>query len=113
VPNLSHILGDFTAAAISNLYYPESDRGASLILFNGLADIGRRCRSKPSPRIRFERHHIARHQKQSSISGDRATLHLRFHRHAPFQKSLTPAFSLIFLILPDSSLVFSLYHGAT
>jgi hypothetical protein len=40
VPNYSHILGDFTAAAISNLYYPESDRGASLILFNGLADIG-------------------------------------------------------------------------
>jgi len=40
VPNYSHILGGFTAAAISNLYYPESDRGASLVLFNGLADIG-------------------------------------------------------------------------
>jgi Carboxypeptidase regulatory-like domain len=40
MPNYSHILGGFTAAAISNLYYPESDRGASLVLFNGLADIG-------------------------------------------------------------------------
>lgn len=39
-PNYSHILGGFTAAAISNLYYPESDRGASLVLVNGLADIG-------------------------------------------------------------------------
>lgn len=40
MPNYSHILGGFTAAAISNLYYPESDRGASLVLVNGLADIG-------------------------------------------------------------------------
>lgn len=39
-PNYSHILGGFTGAAISNLYYPESDRGASLVLLNGLADIG-------------------------------------------------------------------------
>jgi carboxypeptidase family protein len=39
-PNYSHILGNFSAAAISNLYYPASDRGASLVLFNGLADIG-------------------------------------------------------------------------
>jgi hypothetical protein len=39
-PNYSHILGGFTAAAISDLYYPESDRGASLVLLNGLADIG-------------------------------------------------------------------------
>jgi hypothetical protein len=40
VPNYSHILGGFTAAAISNLYYPEADRGASLVLLNGFADIG-------------------------------------------------------------------------
>ena len=40
MPNYSHILGGFTAAAISNLYYPEADRGGSLVLFNGLADIG-------------------------------------------------------------------------
>jgi len=40
MPNYSHILGGFSAAAISNLYYPESDRGASLVLLNGLADIG-------------------------------------------------------------------------
>jgi len=36
-PNYSHLLGNFSAAGISNLYYPASDRGASLVLFNGLA----------------------------------------------------------------------------
>ena len=39
-PNYSGILGHFSAAAISNLYYPASDRGASLVAFNGLAGIG-------------------------------------------------------------------------
>jgi hypothetical protein len=39
-PNYSKVLGDFSAAAISNLYYPASDRGASLVIFNGLADLG-------------------------------------------------------------------------
>ena len=37
-PNYSNVLGNFSAAAISNLYYPEADRGASLVVFNGLAD---------------------------------------------------------------------------
>ena len=36
-PNYSHVLGNFSAAAISNLYYPASDRGASQVLFNGLS----------------------------------------------------------------------------
>jgi Carboxypeptidase regulatory-like domain len=39
-PNYSNVLGNFSAAAISNLYYPGSDRGASLVLFNGLASTG-------------------------------------------------------------------------
>ncbi len=39
-PNYSQVLGNFSAAAISNLYYPAADRGASLVLFNGLADTG-------------------------------------------------------------------------
>jgi len=39
-PNYSKLLGNFSAAAISNLYYPASDRGASLVLLNGLADTG-------------------------------------------------------------------------
>jgi hypothetical protein len=39
-PNYSHILGNFSAAAISNLYYPAADRGARLILLNGLGDMG-------------------------------------------------------------------------
>ena len=39
-PNYSNVLGNFSAAAISNLYYPASDRGASLVIFNGLASTG-------------------------------------------------------------------------
>ncbi|HKR84731.1 MAG TPA: carboxypeptidase-like regulatory domain-containing protein [Terriglobales bacterium] len=39
-PNYSRILGNFSAGAISNLYYPASDRGASLVVYNGLAGIG-------------------------------------------------------------------------
>jgi carboxypeptidase family protein len=39
-PNYSRVLGNFTAAAISNLYYPSADRGGSLVLFNGLAGVG-------------------------------------------------------------------------
>jgi hypothetical protein len=39
-PNYSRVLGNFSAAAISNLYYPASDRGTSLVVFNGLAGTG-------------------------------------------------------------------------
>ncbi|GAC1666291.1 MAG: hypothetical protein NVS9B4_21980 [Candidatus Acidiferrum sp.] len=39
-PNYSRVLGRFSAAAISNLYYPDADRGASLVVFNGLAGTG-------------------------------------------------------------------------
>jgi hypothetical protein len=39
-PNYSRVLGSFSAAALSNLYYPASERGASLVVFNGLAGIG-------------------------------------------------------------------------
>lgn len=39
-PNYSNVLGNFSAGAISNLYYPSSDRGASLVFLNGLAHLG-------------------------------------------------------------------------
>jgi Carboxypeptidase regulatory-like domain len=39
-PNYSGILGNFSAAAISNLYYPAANRGVSLIFLNGLAETG-------------------------------------------------------------------------
>lgn len=39
-PNYSHLLGNFSAAALSNLYYPAENRGASLVLVNGLEDTG-------------------------------------------------------------------------
>lgn len=36
----SHIMANFTAGAISNLYYPQQNRGASLVVENGLIEIG-------------------------------------------------------------------------
>lgn len=39
-PNYSGVLGSFSAAALSNLYYPASSRGASLVVVNGFASIG-------------------------------------------------------------------------
>jgi hypothetical protein len=39
-PNYSRVLGNYSAAAISTFYYPASDRGASLVVFNGLAGTG-------------------------------------------------------------------------
>jgi len=39
-PNYSRVLGNFSAAAISNFYYPAPDRGGSLVLLNGLAATG-------------------------------------------------------------------------
>lgn len=39
-PNYSRVLGNFSAAAVSNLYYPAADRGGSLVLLNGLAGVG-------------------------------------------------------------------------
>ncbi len=40
MPNYSNVLGNFSAGAISNLYYPEENRGASLVFLNGLVDTG-------------------------------------------------------------------------
>jgi hypothetical protein len=39
-PNYSRVLGNLSAAAMSNLYYPSSNRGASLIILNGLGGVG-------------------------------------------------------------------------
>ena len=39
-PNYSQVMGNFSAAAISNLYYPEADRGGKLVLLNGLSETG-------------------------------------------------------------------------
>ena len=39
-PNYSSIMGSFAAGGISNLYYPEADRGANLIVQNTLIGIG-------------------------------------------------------------------------
>jgi hypothetical protein len=39
-PNYSEVLGDFSAGAVSNLYYPQSDRGVSLVFLNGATGVG-------------------------------------------------------------------------
>lgn len=39
-PNYSEALGDFSAGAISNLYYPQADRGVSLVMLNGATGVG-------------------------------------------------------------------------
>ena len=44
-PNYSRVLDRFSAAAISNPYYPPSDRGTSLVVSNGLAGIGENAAS--------------------------------------------------------------------
>ncbi|MGA7521221.1 MAG: carboxypeptidase-like regulatory domain-containing protein [Acidobacteriaceae bacterium] len=38
--DFSHIGGDFAAGGLSNLYYPESNEGVSLVFTNGLIEIG-------------------------------------------------------------------------
>jgi hypothetical protein len=37
-PNYSHVLGNFAAGAVSNLYYPESSRGWPLVVNTGLIE---------------------------------------------------------------------------
>lgn len=39
-PNYSEVLGDFSAGALSNLYYPQADRGFSLVMLNGATGVG-------------------------------------------------------------------------
>ena len=38
-PSFAHILGSFSAGAISYTYYPPGSRGASLVILNGLFEI--------------------------------------------------------------------------
>jgi hypothetical protein len=42
-PNYSYLLGDLSAAAISNLYYPPADRGVGLVLTNFGIDVAARA----------------------------------------------------------------------
>lgn len=38
--NFAQILGDFSAAALSNAYFPAQERGVNLVLINGFGDLG-------------------------------------------------------------------------
>ena len=38
--NFAEILGDFSAAALSNLYFPAQERGVNLVLVNGFGSLG-------------------------------------------------------------------------
>ena len=48
-PNYSGILGNFSAAALSNLYYPAANRGVSLVFLNGLAETGADAGAESGP----------------------------------------------------------------
>jgi hypothetical protein len=39
-PNYSSVLGKLTSGALSNLYYPASERGAGLVFFNTFTELG-------------------------------------------------------------------------
>ncbi|HEX7157931.1 MAG TPA: carboxypeptidase-like regulatory domain-containing protein [Edaphobacter sp.] len=43
MPNYSYLLGDLTAGALSNAYYPHADRGANLVFINAAIGIGGRA----------------------------------------------------------------------
>jgi hypothetical protein len=43
MPNYSYLLGDLTAAALSNLYYPRADRGAGLTFTNFAIEVAGRA----------------------------------------------------------------------
>jgi hypothetical protein len=38
--NFPEILGDLSAAALSNAYFPANERGVNLVLINGFGDVG-------------------------------------------------------------------------
>jgi len=40
MPNYSSVLGKMTSGAISNLYYPASERGPGLVFFNSFVELG-------------------------------------------------------------------------
>ena len=42
MPNYSYLLGDLTAGALSNLYYPKANRGAGLVFTNTAVGLGGR-----------------------------------------------------------------------
>jgi len=61
-PNYSSLLGNFSAAAISNLYVPASDRGFSPGRIQWTGGRRRGCCDESDPRVRSERNHEARSQ---------------------------------------------------
>jgi len=68
MPNYSYLLGDLTSAALSNAYYPESDRGAGLVFTNaGLGIAGRAFQGVVQE---FLAKRFTRHTPDSNSSGD-------------------------------------------
>ncbi len=66
MPNYASLLGNLSAGALSNLYYPQADRGVKLVFLNGLGrDRGDR-RRQPDSRIRTEGYYFTR-QRYSAL----------------------------------------------
>lgn len=66
-PNYSRVLGYFAAGSISNLYYPPGNRGASLVLTNGLLDLAANAGTNLLREFVFRRFAS---RKQDSLAGN-------------------------------------------
>ena len=62
-PNYSTVGGDLAAAALSNAYYPPSNRGVGLVLSNFFLDPGQRAAAPLAPDFILRRLTKARNQK--------------------------------------------------
>jgi hypothetical protein len=72
MPNYSYVLGNISSAALSNLYYPDSSRGAGLILTNAAIGIGGRAAQNLVREFVFKRFtkHVPGHGKPATSTGD-------------------------------------------
>jgi hypothetical protein len=59
MPNYSYFLGNVSAGALSNLYYPDSSRGAGLIFENAALGFAGRITQNLAHEFLFE--HVTKH----------------------------------------------------
>ena len=72
MPNYSYVFGNISSAALSNLYYPDSSRGAGLILTNAAIGIGGRAAQNLVREFVFKRFtkHVPGHGKPATSTED-------------------------------------------
>ena len=65
-PNYSSIGGDLASGALSNLYYPPSNRGASLVFVNALLGMGGRAANDLAQEFVFKKFTTRKHKPQNA-----------------------------------------------